>query len=88
VSLWRKKFDDSDALQYRDPLIGVLDYIVEVRPPEHDRSRIMYSAGPKKKCIEDGVDEDTIAVAHDDELQLIEDVVSSSQNQFSSEVNK
>ena len=48
----------------------------------------MYSASRKKKCIEDGVDEDTIAVAHDDELQLIEDVVSLSQNQFSSEVGK
>ena len=24
--------------QYRDPLIGVLDYIVEVRLPEHDHS--------------------------------------------------
>jgi hypothetical protein len=22
--------------QYRDPLAGVLDYIVEVRPPGHD----------------------------------------------------
>ena len=84
----KESLTDSDALQYRDPLIGVLDYIVEVRPPEYDRSRIMYSASHKKKCIEDGVDEDTIAVAHDDELQLIEDVVSLSQNQFSSEVSK
>jgi hypothetical protein len=24
--------------QYRDPLVGVLDYIVEVRPPGYDRS--------------------------------------------------
>jgi hypothetical protein len=23
--------------QNRDPLVGVLDYIVEVRPPGHDR---------------------------------------------------
>jgi hypothetical protein len=22
--------------QYRDPLVGVLDYIAEVRPPGHD----------------------------------------------------
>ena len=62
--------------QYRDPLIGVLDYIAEVRPPEHGRSRLMYSAG-QKKCIEDAIAEDIIAIAHDDDLQLIEDVVSS-----------
>jgi hypothetical protein len=24
--------------QYRDPLVGVLDYIIEVRPPGSDRS--------------------------------------------------
>jgi hypothetical protein len=33
----------------------------------------------QKKCVEDGVDEDTIAIAHDDDLQLIEDVVSPSE---------
>ena len=24
--------------QYRDPLVGILDYIIEVCPPEYDRS--------------------------------------------------
>jgi len=40
---------------YRDPLIGVLDYIVE-------------------KCLEDTIAEDTIAIAHDDDLKLIKGV--------------
>jgi len=43
-----------DAPKYRDPLVGVLDYIAE-------------------KCPEDCA-EDTIAIAHDDDLQLIENV--------------
>ena len=29
--------------QYRDPLIEVLDYILEVRLPGHDYSRLVYS---------------------------------------------
>ena len=65
--------------QYRDPLIGILDYIVEVRPPEYDRSLFLYSVG-QKKCLEDATAEDIIAIAHDDDLQLIKDVVSPSQN--------
>ena len=24
--------------QYRDPLVGILDYIIQVSPPEYDRS--------------------------------------------------
>lgn len=44
-----------DGPKYRDPLIGILDYIVE-------------------KCPKDAKDEDTIAVAHDDDLRLIKDV--------------
>ena len=45
--------------------------------------------GPRKKCTEDAV-ADTIAIAHDDDLQLInsEDVVSSGQNQIISGVDK
>ena len=57
--------------QYRDPLLGVLDYIAEVRRSGHDCSHLMNLAGPKKKCPAD-----TIAIAHDDDLQLIENVVS------------
>jgi hypothetical protein len=36
----------------------------------------------QKKCADDAIDGDTIAIAHDDDLQLIdsEDVVSPSQN--------
>ena len=59
--------------QYRDPLLGILDYIAEVRLLGHDCSRSMYSTGPQKKCPDDA-----IAIAHDDDLQLIEDVVSQS----------
>jgi hypothetical protein len=33
--------------QYRDPLSGVLDYIVEVRPPGYDRSVYLYLAGQR-----------------------------------------
>ena len=35
----------------------------------------------QKKCLEDGTadDSDTIAIAHDDDLQLLKDVVSQSQ---------
>ncbi|KAF8474364.1 hypothetical protein DFH94DRAFT_126318 [Russula ochroleuca] len=39
-----------DVLKYRDPLIGILDYIAEVRPPGHDCSFLMYSAIPKEMC--------------------------------------
>ena len=37
--------------QYRDPLSEVLDYIVEVRPPGHDCSRLMYSVAPKRNVV-------------------------------------
>jgi hypothetical protein len=33
--------------QYRDPLVGVLDYIVEVRPPGYDRSFLLYLPGQR-----------------------------------------
>ena len=32
-------------------------------------------SGPQKKCLEDTISEDTIAIAHDDDLQLIKGVV-------------
>ena len=78
MRLWR---NDSQRpwYQYRDPLVGILDYIVEVRPSESDRSLSLYLVD-QKKCIEDGTPEDTIAIVHDNDLELIEDVVSSSQN--------
>jgi hypothetical protein len=34
----------------------------------------------QKKCIEGAVAEDTIAIAHDDDLHFIEDMVGPSQN--------
>jgi hypothetical protein len=40
------------SFQYRDPVTGILDYIVEVRLPGHDdSSRLMYEylGGPKKE---------------------------------------
>jgi hypothetical protein len=67
--------------QYCDPVIGILDYIVEVRPPGHDSFVFDVLSGPqKKKCLEDTVAEDTIAIAHDDDLRLVKDAVGPSQN--------
>jgi hypothetical protein len=68
--------------QYRDPLSEVLDYIVEVRPPRHELFPFDVSSGPKKKCcLDDTIADETIAIAHDDDLQLIiDDVVRPSQN--------
>ena len=46
-------------------------------------------SGTQKKCLEDAIAEDTIGIAHDDDLQLIEDVVCYSQSlEFLSEVNQ
>ena len=64
--------------QYRDPLVGVLDYIAEVRPP--GLFALIVLSEPQKKCLTDNVKEDTLAIAHHDDLQLIEDVVCPSQN--------
>jgi hypothetical protein len=61
--------------QYRDPLIGVLDYIVEVRARGQCLFALIVISGPQKKSHEDTISEDTIAVAHDDDLKLIKDVV-------------
>ena len=67
--------------QYRDPLSEVLDYIVEVRPSGHEPFLFDVFSGPQKKCrLDDTVAEETIAIAHDDDLQLIGDVVRPSQN--------
>jgi hypothetical protein len=67
--------------QYRDPLSEVLDYIIEVRPPGHELFPFDVFSGPQKKCcLDDTVAEETIAIAHDDDLQLIGDVVRPSQN--------
>ena len=66
--------------QYRDPLVGILDYIIQVSPPEYDRS-FQYHSAYQKKCNDDisGAG-DIIAIAHDDDLRLIEGVVCPSQN--------
>jgi hypothetical protein len=71
--------------QYRDPLIGVLDYIAKVRRPDSAWTSLFAFNVPQKKCVEDAVSEDTIAIVHDDDLQLIEDAVSPSQNAIPSQ---
>ena len=37
--------------QYRDPLIGVLDYIIEVRIYKHARLHRVYLAGSKRNAL-------------------------------------
>jgi len=53
--------------QYRDPLVGVLDYIAEV---SFIFIFLMFADSIQQKCPDN-----TIAIAHDDDLQLIEEVV-------------
>ena len=56
----------------------ILDYIEEVRPPEYDPPALFVLSGSQKKCQEDTMVKDTediIAIAHDDDLQLFEDIV-------------
>jgi len=36
--------------QNRDPLVGVLDYIAEVRPPGHHFLPFLYLAHPKRNA--------------------------------------
>ena len=36
--------------------------------------------GSQKKCLEDAIVEGTVAIAHDDDLRLVEEMVSPSQN--------
>jgi hypothetical protein len=48
-----------------------LDYIVEVRLPTWLFAFNVLSE-LRKKCLEDAITEDTIAIAHDDDLQLID----------------
>ena len=61
------------SFQYRDPLVEVLDYIAEVRLHEYSFVASLLS-GLQKKCPEG-----TIAIAHDDDLPFIENVISPSQ---------
>jgi hypothetical protein len=42
--------------------------------------RVYVLTGRRKKCIEGGIAGDLIAIAHDDDLHFIEDMVGSSQN--------
>jgi hypothetical protein len=53
--------------QYRDPLVGVLDYIAEV---SFIVIFLMFVDVIQQKCTES-----VIAIAHDDDLELIEEVV-------------
>ena len=42
--------------------------------------RVYVLTGHRKKCIEGGIAGDLIAIAHDDDLHFIEDMVGPSQN--------
>lgn len=53
--------------QYRDPLVGVLDYIAEV---SLSSIFIILVHTVRQKCTDS-----VIAIAHDDDLQLVEEVV-------------
>jgi hypothetical protein len=68
--------------QYRDPLVGVLDYIAEVRLPGHNCFSLIVLSVPQKKCQTDSVEEGILAISHHDDLQFIDesDVVCSGQN--------
>ena len=55
--------------------MGVLEYIVEVRSHGLWLFALIIIHGPPKKSLEDTISEDTMAIAHDDDLQLIKDVV-------------
>ncbi|SRR6266566_6239141 len=67
--------------QYRDPLVGVLDYIAEVRLPGHNCFALIVLSVPQKNCQTDNVEEGILAIAHHDDLQYVDDdVVCSSQN--------
>lgn len=55
--------------QYRDPLIGVLDYIAEVGAYISAFTSSVLII-PQKKCPNN-----TVAIAHDDDLRYIRDVV-------------
>ena len=69
----------TSRFQYRDPLIGVLDYLAEVSPYLFSVTSVLISTF-QKKCGGDCPAE-TVAIAHDDDLQLIEEVVRLSPNQ-------
>jgi len=57
---------------YCDPLIGVLDYyITEVRIYAHARLHQAYLAGSKRNALPVRI----LAISHDDDPQLVENVV-------------
>jgi len=66
------------CFQYGDPVIDVLHYIVEVRQPGHDFPRLLHLAS-SKEMRRDATAEETIAIVHEDDLQLIQEVVSPNQ---------
>ena len=63
------------CVQYRDPLIGVLDYIVEVGV--FVVSRLLQLGELQQKCQDR---DNVLAIGHDDDLQDIEGVVCQSIN--------
>ena len=60
----------TSCFQYRDPLVGVLDYIAEV---SFIFIFLMFVDAIQQKCLNSG--DSVIAIAHDDDLELIEEVV-------------
>jgi hypothetical protein len=65
----------TSCVQYRDPLIGVLDYIVEVGV--FVVSRLLQLGELRQKCQDR---DNVLAIGHDDDLQDIEGVVCQSIN--------
>lgn len=61
----------TSGFQYRDPLVGVLDYIAEV---SFIVIFLMFFDAIRQKCTNHAIDK-VIAIAHDDDLLLIEEVV-------------
>jgi hypothetical protein len=59
------------CFQYRDPLIGVLDYIAEVGFPR----LLSVPVGVTQPLLKQKCPETTIAIAHESDLQNVEEVV-------------
>jgi len=75
--------------QSRDPLVGIFDYVVEVRLLGSIRSSSFVTVlnGHRKKCLEDlddtdedDINKDDMAITYHDDLRLIKDVVCPSQS--------
>ena len=64
--------------QHCDPLVGVLDYIAEVCLPDMT-VRVYVLTRRQKKCTKGAIAEDIIAIAHDNDLHFIKDMVGPSQ---------